>query len=115
MHEGQFTEKIVDAILKELKEHPQGRVRSVKVKVGEIFHLEPHSVQMHFEITVKGTQLEGVRLDLQEERVEVTCPQCQKTGPVEDHHLMFCSFCQALNVKPVSGNTISVESIELEA
>jgi hydrogenase nickel incorporation protein HypA/HybF len=115
MHEGQFTEKIVDAILAQAKQYPDGKILSVKVKVGEVYHLEPESVRMHFQMTVKGTSLEGARLDLKEEPIEVVCSQCHKTGPVEDHHILTCSFCYAMNVRTVSGNSITVESIEIES
>ena len=112
MHEGVFTEKIVAVILDELKKQPGQKISSVKVKVGETYHLVLESVCMHFEIAVKGTALEGVQLILQEEPMQVTCQVCHKTGPVEDHHMAMCSFCNSLNVKTVSGNSIIVESIE---
>ncbi len=113
MHEGQFTEKIVDAILLELKKFPGQKPKSVLVKVGEVFHLVPEAVKMHFEVLTKGTSLEGVLLDLQEESMEVYCPHCKKTTFVEDHHLVACPFCYAVDVTPIRGNQITVESIEL--
>jgi hydrogenase nickel incorporation protein HypA/HybF len=113
MHEGQFTEKIVAAILEELKKHPGARIRSVQVKVGEVYHLVLESVLMHFEIAVKGSALEGVELDLQEEAMRVKCQQCGREGPVEDHHMPLCSFCQSTNVKTVSGNSITIDAIQL--
>lgn len=115
MHEGQFTDKIVDVILNELKNHPNGKINNVRVKVGEVYHLELESVLMHYAIAVKGSRLENVALDIREEPVNVECQVCKKVGPVEDHHLLFCSFCNAMNVKTVSGNSIIVESIEIEA
>lgn len=113
MHEGQFTEQIVDAILAELKKYPGRIPRSATVKVGEVFHLVPESVLAHFSVLTKGTELEGVKLHLQEESMEVYCPHCRKTTFVEDHHLVACPFCYATDVKPVRGNRITVESIEL--
>ena len=114
MHEGQFTEKIVEVILSELKKYPGARIKTVKAKVGEIFHLILESVQMHFQIITKGSPLEGVQLDLEEEPVNVLCRQCQRKGPVEDHHMLVCSFCQSMDVAAVSGNRITVESIQME-
>ncbi len=113
MHEGQFSEKIVDAIVAELKKFPGQKPKSVLVKVGEVFHLVPEAVKMHFNVLTKGTALEGVVLDLQEESMEVYCPHCKKTTFVEDHHLVACPLCYASDVTPVRGNQITVESIEL--
>ena len=111
MHEGQFTQKIVEAILDELKKHPHKKIEGVRVKVGEVYHLILESVLMHFDILVKGTDLEGVVLDLYEEGMKVSCQDCHKTGTVEDHHMPICSFCQSMKVKVVSGNEIKIESI----
>lgn len=112
MHEGHFTDNIVMAILEELKRHPGRKIKTVNVAVGEVYHLVLESVLMHFEIAVKGTALEGAVLDLKEESMRVCCQQCHNTGPVQDHHMPLCTFCGSVNVKTVSGNSITVESIE---
>lgn len=112
MQKSPSSAKIVDVILNELKKYRGKTPRSVLVKVGEVFHLVPDAVQMHFSVMTRGTELEGVRLDLQEESMEVYCPHCQKTNFVKDHHLVVCPFCYALDVKLIRGNQITVESIE---
>lgn len=112
MHEGHFTEEIVAAILNELKKYPEQRLRKVTVRVGEVFHLVLDAVLMHFEMITKGTTLEGVILEIKEEHMTVKCEDCGKTGPVEDHHLLMCSSCDSRKVKPVTGQTITIENIE---
>lgn len=112
MHEGHFTDQIVEEILKELKKYPGSTVKTVKVTVGEVYHLVLESVLMHFEISVKGTPLQGVVLDLKEDPMQVCCQECAKTGAVQDHHMPQCSFCGGLSVKTVSGNSITIDSIE---
>ena len=111
MHEGHFTEQIVEAVVEELKKHPQRALESITVKVGETYHLIPDSVLMHYDLITKGTSLEGVKLILVEESMEVLCNQCGKQGPVEDHHLLMCSFCHSREVKPVAGNKVTIENI----
>ena len=114
MHEGKFTEQIVAVILEEIAKFPGKKPKSVKVKVGEVFHLIPESVQLHYDLQVKGTPLEGVSLQLQEEAIEVECLACQTRGPVEDHHLLVCSKCYSRQVKVLKGQQIQVEAIEVE-
>jgi len=114
MHEGHFTEQIVSSIIEELKKYPGRKPKQVRVKVGEVYHLVPESVLMHYELATKGTMLEGVALDLVEEPMEVLCNSCGKQGPVEDHHLLLCSTCHSRDVKPIAGNKVSIEAIELE-
>jgi len=115
MHEGHFTEQIIEAVISELKKYPGRVVESVTVKVGETYHLMPDSVLMHFESITKSTALEGVKLNLIEEQIQVFCSQCGKQGPVEDHHLLLCSFCHSRQVKPVSGDKVTIEQIQFKA
>lgn len=115
MHEGAFTEQIVATILKEVQKHPGRRPKSVRVRVGEVYHLVPESVAVHFEAQVLGTPLQGVRLDLQEDPMRVSCKDCGASGPVDDHHLPACPTCYSRNIKTISGDKIIVEAIELEA
>jgi hydrogenase nickel incorporation protein HypA/HybF len=113
MHEHKFTEQIVQSVLDELHQHPETRPKWVEVTVGEVFHLEEDSVQMHFEMLTRDTPLQGVELRLTEEPLEVTCRDCGETGPVEDHHLPNCNSCGSLAVKPVRGNHVDVRLMEV--
>ena len=115
MHEANFTKQIVNVIMDQLTQYPESRPRTVKVAVGEMLHLVPDSVQMHFDLLTKDTSLEKVELELGEIPVVVNCHQCGREGGVEDHHLLLCSHCQSLDVELKSGNEIRIESIELEA
>jgi len=111
MHEGHFTEQIIDSVMGELKKYPGKTVESITVKVGEVYHLVPDSVLMHYELITKGTELEGVKLELLEDPMIVVCAQCAKQGPVEDHHLLLCSFCHSRQVKPVAGDKVTIQKI----
>lgn len=115
MHEANFTKQIVNVIMDELMKYPETKPTMVKVAVGEMLHLVPDSVRMHFELLTKDTFLEEVLLELGEIPVTVSCRQCGHDGGVEDHHLLSCSHCQSLDVELKSGNEIRIESIELEA
>ena len=66
---------------------------------------------MHYDLLTKSTSLEGVKLNLLEEPMEVYCSQCNRRGPVEDHHLLLCSFCHSRQVKPVAGDKVIIEQI----
>jgi hydrogenase nickel incorporation protein HypA/HybF len=112
MHEGHFTEQIVEGVVNDLKKYPGKKVESITVKVGEVYHLMPDSVLMHYELITKGTQLEGVKLKLLEEPVLVICSQCGKQGPVEDHHLLLCSHCHSREVKAIAGDKVIIEEIK---
>ena len=112
MHEAGFTEQIVNSIMAELEKVPTRRPKLVKVRVGEMFHLEPESVKMHFQAITKGSLLEGIDIELQEEQVTVCCQNCHKVGHVEDHHFLMCTYCDSTNVVVLSGHEIFTELVE---
>ena len=114
MHEANFTEQIIKKILDELSSYPDAKPRAAKVLVGEMLHLVPESVQMHYRLLTQGTSLEEVPLELAEVPVKIRCNHCGKEGGVEDHHLLMCSDCGTMNVKLISGDEIWVDVIELE-
>lgn len=114
MHEANFTEQIVHAIISELKKYPEHRPRKVTVRVGEMLHLNEESVRTHYAIMIKGTPLEHAEIELKEEAVEIYCWQCDRKGPVEDHHMLMCSHCSATDVEIMKGNGIVIDSIELD-
>ena len=114
MHEGNFTGQIVQAIMFELKKYPDHKPKRIKVKVGEMLHLDRESIKMHYLVLTKGTALEGAEIDLEEIPVNVYCWQCNRMGCVKDHHMPICSNCSSTDVEVMSGNEILVDSIDLE-
>jgi hydrogenase nickel incorporation protein HypA/HybF len=114
MHEGRFTEQIVRSILDAVGTNPAGKPCRVTVQVGEMYHLEPESVRLHFDALTRDTPLEGVELDLQEIAVRVHCHDCGRTGGVEDHHMPLCISCGSTKVSVVEGNHVRVSAVDLE-
>lgn len=114
MHEGNFTQQIVDSILQELEKHPNTRPRHIKVKVGDMFHLNSESVKSHFESIAKGTPLEGATLELEEVQLTAKCNRCGWNGEVEDHHLLVCGACASREVEVLGGDEVVIETIDLE-
>ena len=114
MHEANFTENIVQAILDELRKAPPGRPTRALIKVGEMLHLNADSVRTHFQSLSRGTPLDGVELELVEVPVRLHCSTCRWTGDAEDHHLLFCSSCSSIAVDVLSGRDVIIERIEVE-
>ncbi len=114
MHEGSFTEEIVQAILKELGDRPGQHASRVRVRVGEMLHLQSDAVRLHFGLLTKGTGLEGAELELEEVPVRVRCRGCGAEGPVEDHHLLACPVCGEARVVVLEGKDVFIQSVDLE-
>jgi len=114
-------ENVIAAIMAELQktgEKPAGPALEVSLKVGALeMHSEAASRQA-FEVLIKGTALEGARLNLIVLPVTLVCTECGFQGPLPmgaaDPHDAFpvaeCPQCGALT--PVQGGR-GVESIEL--
>ena len=114
MHEGNFTEKIVSAVLEQAIRYPDKKAVLIHVHVGEIYHLNPDSVRAHFEILIKDTRLEQTKLELLEVPATIECERCHWIGQPDDHHLLYCSECNSQQVNLIDGDTITVDSIEFE-
>lgn len=115
MHEAGFTEEIVKVIVEEIRTIPDLAVSRIRVSIGEMLHLEPDSVREHFRHLAAGTRFEKAALEFSEAPVRVRCEMCAQEGGVEDHHLLICSYCGSGKVTMLSGDEISIESIEGEA
>lgn len=113
MHEGKFTEEIVDAVLSEL-EKTAGKPLRIRVRVGEMLHLEPESVRLHFEAMTRDTRLDGAELELEEIPVLLACRACAWQGGAEDHHVLFCAACGSTEVNVLAGRDVRVDAIDLE-
>ncbi len=111
MHEGHFTEQIVEAILEALKKQDGRSPSKIKVRVGEMLHLETESVRMHFLSMTAGTALEKAVLELEEVPVRVKCRQCGVEGPVADHHMLMCQSCDSRDLEVLSGEDVVIEEI----
>lgn len=115
-------ENVIAVIMTELQksgEAPAGQPLTVTLKVGALEMHSEAAARQAFEVLIKGTDLEGARLDLIILPVTLACPQCGFQGPLPmgaaDPHdampLAECPQCGAL--APVQGGR-GVESIELK-
>lgn len=111
MHEGHFTEQIVEAILQGLSEKSVVNPSRVKVRVGEMLHLEAESVLMHFRAITARTCLEKTELELESVPVLVRCRQCGEEGGVSDHHFLMCETCESREVELIEGGDVVIEEI----
>jgi hydrogenase nickel incorporation protein HypA/HybF len=113
MHEGVYTDQIAEAVQAQLAAHPGAKPLKVRVKVGEMLHLQPDAVRMHFSALAAGTPLAGLELDLEEAPVELGCRACGKHSHPEDHHLLACAACGSRDVEVLEGRSVVIERIDL--
>lgn len=121
MHEVSVMASIVEAVLEELKKHDVEKVEEVSLVIGEITFLGREQLEFAYEIVTRGTPLEGSKLAISEEKVEVRCPSCGYQGGVDyvngggqDHMIpnLSCPKC-AGRVEVTKGKSCAVTSLKV--
>ena len=84
MHEVSVVANIVEAILHELENYNVERVEDVNIVIGDLTSLGFEQLEFAFEIVTKDTLLEGCKLNLIREKVEIRCKSCGYEGPADN-------------------------------
>lgn len=113
MHELSITESILRLTLGEAEKHGARRLALIRLKVGEMTHVEPASVEFYLGILTKGTIAEGVRMEVERVPLRASCRDCgAEFGPKE--YDFACPACGGVQTDVVSGRELYVDSIEVE-
>jgi len=112
---------IVEAVLEELKRHDVEKVEEVHMVIGEITFLGRDQLEFAYEIVTRDTILEGSKLVIDEEKVQVFCHSCGYAGGVDylsgvgqDHIIpnLSCPRCGA-GVEVTKGKGCAVTSLKV--
>jgi hydrogenase nickel incorporation protein HypA/HybF len=110
MHELSIAESIVAVA----QRHAAGRsVYAVDVKVGHLRQVVPGALEFAFELTARGTCLDGAELRIDQVAAAGRCRACGAESVLEGFPLM-CAACGALDVEVTAGEELLVDSLELE-
>ena len=83
MHEVGVMTSILEAVLEELKGYRVEKVEEVFLTIGELTYLGEDQLTFAFEILTRDTILEGSKLVVEHEKVELRCPSCGYQGGAE--------------------------------
>ena len=121
MHEVSVVSDIVTAVLAELDKYNAERVEEVTLVIGDMTSLGEEQMEFAYEIVTRGTKLEGSRLVIEHERIEVKCQQCGYEGGVKmlesdygEHTIpiLSCPECGG-RVKVTAGQTCKVRNLRI--
>jgi hydrogenase nickel incorporation protein HypA/HybF len=112
MHEA----AIADALLEQVRTLvPQGtRVRSVKIEVGGLEHLDSLVLDAAWSGLTDGGPLAGTKLEVQRTPVRVRCRACEQESQPEDPAILTCRSCGAVRPEVIEGSGILLRSLEVE-
>ena len=121
MHEVSVVADIVSAILGELEKYNAERVEEVTIVVGDMTSLGEEQLEFAYEIVTKDTKLEGSKLVIEHEKIQVRCKECGYEGEVKmlesdygEHTIpiLSCPKCNG-NVKVIAGQTCMVRNLKI--
>ena len=122
MHEVAVISNIVDAILNKLEEYNVVKVESVNLIIGDLTSLGFEQLEFAYEIVTRGTILEGAKLTIEREEVQVKCHSCGYAGPPDnfdsdliDHTIpiLACPKCGG-GVEITAGEACGVKDVEIK-
>jgi hydrogenase nickel incorporation protein HypA/HybF len=110
MHELSIAESIVAVA----ERHAAGRsVCAIDLKVGHLRQVVPSALEFAFELTAKGTCLDGAELRIEQVPAAGRCRACSAETVLECFPLT-CAACGGLDLEVTAGEELLVDSLELE-
>ncbi len=83
MHEYSIMSQLVSALIEELDEKHNYKVKTVHIEVGEFTFLEPSALEFAFSVLIKDTVIKGASLEVKTIRSKIECGDCSYIGPVK--------------------------------
>ncbi|MDZ4168930.1 MAG: hydrogenase maturation nickel metallochaperone HypA [Coriobacteriia bacterium] len=111
MHEMGITAGILDASIEAAENAGATRIVEIKVSVGELTEIVEFALQFAFEALTPGTIAEGAILVVNHVGATAHCNECG-IDYEHDRFQMLCPECDSLNVTPLTGRELQVDSIE---
>lgn len=88
------------------------RVQAVRLDVGHLRQVAPDTLGYCWDIAVRATPLEGVRLSINHIPARITCGGCDAVTEISVLVLR-CGTCDSTDVTLVAGDELSVNSIDV--
>ncbi len=113
MHEISIAQGIINAVKSRLTESEVGRVKVVKVRLGDLAGVDKTSLTYGFEITRAATPMKTARLEIEKVPVVCRCRECE-VGFDTGRYLTICPNCGKTSIELVAGNEVDIFEIELD-
>ncbi|MCQ2056566.1 MAG: hydrogenase maturation nickel metallochaperone HypA [archaeon] len=75
---------LISAIIKKLEEYSVEAVEEVTLVIGDLTNLGEEQMEFAYEIMTRETKLEGSKLTIEHEKINVRCKSCGYSGGVEE-------------------------------
>lgn len=130
MHELAIVREIIETVQKEASSHGLRHVSKARLKIGKMAAFRPEQLQSCFGVCERDGSLANMKLEVEEEQVELECERCHNIwvdtrfedmefahqiahNPIA-YELPHCPKCRTAAPKVVSGNGVRLIEIEGE-
>lgn len=113
MHEMSIVQGLIAIIKEEMDNSGAARLRSVRVKIGEMAGILPDALKTSFEVITAQNGMDGAVLNIDISPLAGYCRKCKKGFKVIDYRFS-CPDCGVSDIDIVSGREMSIVEIEVE-
>jgi hydrogenase nickel incorporation protein HypA/HybF len=113
MHELAITKSLLAVALDKAAGSGVTRIRSIRLKVGELTGYVPEAVELNFGMLAAGTVAEGAALLIEPVPLQCACRKCGHAYPAKPDDFT-CPACGAADITVTGGREMFIESMEVE-
>jgi hydrogenase nickel incorporation protein HypA/HybF len=113
MHEMALAASIVELVEEHARRDVFTRVRSVRLAIGALSHVEPRALEFGFDVVTRGTVAEGATLVIERPAGTGYCTDCEKNVAIAAHGDV-CPSCGGSRWMLVGGDEMRVVDLEVE-
>ena len=112
MHELSLVTAILNKAETVIAEQRATGLVAVHLRRGPLSCANPDSLHFCFPLAIQGTPLEGARLVIHDEPLELLCTRCEQITKTPQTTLK-CGYCASEEVEVLSGKDLIIDSLEL--
>lgn len=110
MHELSVAQNIIEIVSDYAKKNNTDRVTEVVLDIGAVSGVIPGNLEFAWEISAKGSVVDGARLKINFIEAKALCLDCKKEFKLDDIYAM-CDFCGSIRYEIIQGKELKVKSI----
>ncbi|MBE0478782.1 hydrogenase maturation nickel metallochaperone HypA [Candidatus Aerophobetes bacterium] len=123
MHDFSISRQIASEVIKRANEKKASQVLEIKLKIGELTHLNPEQISFWLKELFKDTLAEQANIKIEKVPVSLQCKKCSYQGKIEIEekfyyppllNFIFCPHCKSEKIKIKSGDECLLERIKIK-
>ena len=114
MHELSIALGLVDAASEEAARLGAVRVNAVFLRLGPLAGVVEDALRFSFELAVRGTPIDGARLEIEPVPLVTRCPSCDAPCTLPSIQRLACPACGAPTPEVLSGRECQLVALEIE-